>query len=102
MRSQRQFLNLLVWAIGLGSGMIYLLFLTRHPAVNFSEEERIGFHLAGGEGYLSPFAYGPAAPPTSGCPPVYPAFIAAVYHILGVRSRSAILAILGFNLICRA
>jgi hypothetical protein len=95
-------IHLLIWAAGLGSGIICLILLARHPAVGFSEEERIGFHLANGDGFLSPFAPGPAAPPTSWCPPIYPGFIALVYHTLGPRSPAAVLAILGFNLLCRA
>jgi 4-amino-4-deoxy-L-arabinose transferase-like glycosyltransferase len=89
-------------AIGFATGLVYLSSGWFTPVGAFSEEERVGIHLANGEGGLTPFLSGPAAPASSWCPPVYPAIVGATYHFLGVRSHAAILAILLFNLACRA
>src|ERR1700722_10387547 len=93
---------LFVFVAALVVGLAYLCSPFFPVRSAFSEEERIAIHLAHGEGFLSPFADGAGAPPTSWCPPVYPFLVSFIYDCLGARTSSAILAVLIFNQLCRA
>jgi hypothetical protein len=84
------------------TGFCHLLSPGHRFEEGFSEEEQIGRHLAHGDGFCTPFDSRPAAAPTSWCPPVFPAVIAAVYRICGERTPMALLAIAVFNVFCRA
>ena len=95
-------LALIIFILGVVSGLIYLASPILIVQSGLSEEEAIGVHLARGEGFVSPFAVGRGAPPTSWCPPVYPAVVAVIYRTLGVRSVAGLAAVLLFNFACRA
>jgi hypothetical protein len=102
LRTERRLQGLVVFALTFVAGLAYLASPWFRASPAFSEEERVGIHLARGEGFLSPFADGGSAPPTSWCAPVYPMIVGAVYHWMGVRSPTAIVSILMFNMACRA
>jgi hypothetical protein len=92
----------IIFAIGVITGMAWLCSPWYHPGSAFSEEEHIAVHLARGEGFSSPFADGPSAPPSAWCPPVYPVLVATVYRAMGIRTPAAILTVILFNILCRA
>lgn len=84
------------------TGFCHLLSPAHRFEEGFSEEEQIARHLAHGEGFCNPFDSRPSAAPTSWCPPVFPAVIAAVYTVCGERTPTALLVIAVFNVFCRA
>jgi len=59
------------------------------------EMGRIGRSLAEGHGFSSPFSG--STGPTAWEPPLYPLFIAGVFKLLGVYTRSSALVLLGIN-----
>lgn len=70
---------------------------------NFSfgwEMGRIGASLASGHGFSNQF--GPPTGPTAWEPPLYPYFIAAVFQIFGIYSKTSAFVILTFNSVCSA
>jgi len=66
----------------------------------FAEENNIAIHLARGEGFTSPMDPSPHAAPTSWSPPVYPYLMATVYRLCGIRTPTAITALMAFNAVC--
>jgi len=66
----------------------------------FAEENNIAIHLARGEGFASPMDPSPHAAPTSWSPPVYPYLMATVYRLCGIRTPTAITALLALNAVC--
>jgi hypothetical protein len=95
-------ISIIVFAVGMLTGLAYLGGPWFRPNIGFSEEEQIGRHLALGHGFVSPFIPTRFAPPTSWCPPVYPALIGIIYRHFGIRTHHAILTVVLFNLTCRA
>jgi hypothetical protein len=63
-----------------------------------NETGNIAFSLAHGDGFSSPFLA--QTGPTAWLTPVYPAVVAGVFKILGIRTVSAFYAVLALNILC--
>ena len=87
--------------------LIVVLCVTPDVAANTFDHNEFGWEMgwtarsiALGRGFGSPFL--PFTGPTALVPPIYPYIIAAAFRLLGVYSRSAAFAVLGFNSLCSA
>src|ERR1700678_691673 len=89
-----------IFAVAMVMSVLYVLSPWYLPHTGLVEEERIALHLARGEGFLSPVLPGPNAPATSWCPPLYPALMAVVYRLFGIRSKASVEIIVLFNHVC--
>lgn len=83
------------------SGLFYLVSPAGVPIQARSEELYIAAHLAQGEGYRSPFSSRPDAPPTSWCPPIYPACIACIDRLGGMNTPRITAMLLLFGVFVR-
>ena len=83
------------------TGLFYLIGPVGVPIQARSEELYIAAHLARGEGYRSPFSSSPDAPPTSWCPPIYPACIACIDRLGGINSSRTTAMLLLFGVFIR-
>jgi hypothetical protein len=95
----------LIMAVALAARVAYAWVSVRSMPANLvglvpfaNETGNIAFSLAHGDGFSSPFLA--QTGPTAWLTPVYPALVAGVFKVCGIRTAAAFYAVLALNILC--